>query len=217
MSSLSDTDPDLWDTISCSKCLLPFLSKAGPTIPFWLTECGHILCNNHLSKQPVATRHPFPRLTVPGPNQSCTQCGAQGIQLTPLQKEVATPSGFFDQDSSAHVFIDGSPDVRVVSTDHVGVGCSCLFRQGSTVTFERALSITETPCQFQQEMMAVQIMSLRSRCQQQRMIIDRLKTENSELKKYHPLALAILNLNMLSLQAQRRPKEWKSSPFQYRR
>ena len=91
MSSLSDTDLDLWDTISCSKCLLPFLSKAGPTIPFWLTECGHILCNNHLSKQ-MATCHPFLRLTVPGPNQSCTQCGAQGIQLTPLQKEVATSS-----------------------------------------------------------------------------------------------------------------------------
>ena len=53
MSSLSDshTDFDIWDTICCAKCLLPFPSKAGPTIPFWLTECGHILCNNHLSEQ----------------------------------------------------------------------------------------------------------------------------------------------------------------------
>lgn len=53
MSSLSDSHPDfdLWDTVCCAKCLLPFLSKTGPTIPFWLTECGHVLCNNHLSER----------------------------------------------------------------------------------------------------------------------------------------------------------------------
>src|SRR6266550_1192247 len=51
-------------------------------------------------------------------------------------------------------------------------------------TFKRVPSKANMPCQFQQEMMAAQIMSLRLRCQQQRVVIDRLKTENLELKKY---------------------------------
>ncbi|KAF8350551.1 hypothetical protein F5887DRAFT_305620 [Amanita rubescens] len=134
MSSLSDAsaDFDLWDTICCAKCLLPFLSKAGPTIPFWLTECGHILCNNHLS-----------------PNQSCTQCGAHDIQLAPLQKEMEAPMSEW-------------------------------FRPVPS-----ALDAVTYSIKFQQEMMAAQIMSLRLRCQQQRVVIDRLKTENLELKKFN--------------------------------
>ena len=44
-------DFDFWEFVTCSRCLLPFnLDPSGaPSVPFWLTECGHVLCNNHIS------------------------------------------------------------------------------------------------------------------------------------------------------------------------
>lgn len=183
MSSLSDTDFDLWDTICCSKCLLPFLSKSGPTIPFWLTECGHILCNNHLSKLAKCRLVPptCPSYGTRSQSELHTMwCSRHSAHASPKRGCQAVSSSIKIR---ALMFSDRSPDVRVVPSDHLGAGCSHLFCQGSDVTFERALSKAETSCQFQQEMMAAQIMSLRSRYQQQCMIIDRLKSENSELKK----------------------------------
>ncbi|KAF8911973.1 hypothetical protein CPB84DRAFT_1700932 [Gymnopilus junonius] len=54
---------------------MPFaLENGSATIPFWLTECGHVVCNNHLNR-----------------DQSCSQCGAQEIQLAPLQQEMELP------------------------------------------------------------------------------------------------------------------------------
>lgn len=43
-------DAEFWEFIVCSKCCLPYTSNATLTVPFWLTECGHIVCNNHLSR-----------------------------------------------------------------------------------------------------------------------------------------------------------------------
>ncbi|KAF8892492.1 hypothetical protein BD779DRAFT_1509345 [Infundibulicybe gibba] len=62
---------DFWEFVHCTRCRLPFSSGSNPTIPFWLTECGHIICNSHLNA-----------------DQSCATCGAQKIQLVPLQREV---------------------------------------------------------------------------------------------------------------------------------
>lgn len=80
-------------------------------------------------------------------------------------------------------------------------------------TFKCVPSKTNMPSQFQQEMMAAQIMALRSRCQQQRVVIDRLKTENSELKKYCLGHLDLSTSNpirscIVSLQIHRRIEEW---------
>ncbi|OCH95560.1 hypothetical protein OBBRIDRAFT_745276, partial [Obba rivulosa] len=77
MSNLSSTtELDFWEFVHCSRCYLPFQSSpdAPPPVPFWLTECGHVICNNHLN-----------------PDQSCSQCGAQDIQLAPLQKDMDVP------------------------------------------------------------------------------------------------------------------------------
>jgi hypothetical protein len=38
---------DFWEFVDCGKCRLPFQNGA---MPFWLTECGHVICNNHLSE-----------------------------------------------------------------------------------------------------------------------------------------------------------------------
>ncbi|KAJ7097811.1 hypothetical protein B0H15DRAFT_822811 [Mycena belliarum] len=65
---------DFWEFVSCSRCQLPFTSDSGATVPFWLTECGHVICNSHLST-----------------DQSCAQCGIAGIQLVPLQREMELP------------------------------------------------------------------------------------------------------------------------------
>ena len=43
---------DFWDYVACSRCHLSFNQDGGghPPVPFWVTECGHVICNNHLSK-----------------------------------------------------------------------------------------------------------------------------------------------------------------------
>ncbi|KZT68125.1 hypothetical protein DAEQUDRAFT_340492 [Daedalea quercina L-15889] len=75
MSNLSVPELDFWEFVSCSRCHLPFETEAGtPPVPFWLTECGHVVCNNHLNA-----------------DQTCAQCGVQGIQLVPLQKDLEAP------------------------------------------------------------------------------------------------------------------------------
>ncbi|KAI0780971.1 hypothetical protein BD413DRAFT_501491 [Trametes elegans] len=67
---------DFWEFVSCGICHLEFIKESGTlsSVPFWLTECGHVLCNAHLS-----------------PDQSCAACGSPGIQLIPLQQELEPP------------------------------------------------------------------------------------------------------------------------------
>ncbi len=50
-------DFDFWEFVYCAQCHLPFTSEAGgqPQVPFWITECGHVICNNHLSKHIQST------------------------------------------------------------------------------------------------------------------------------------------------------------------
>ncbi|KAF7363550.1 RING-type domain-containing protein [Mycena sanguinolenta] len=76
MSNISAAPPefDFWEFVSCSRCQLPFASDSGATVPFWLTECGHVVCNTHLNI-----------------DQSCVQCGMANIQLVPLQREMDAP------------------------------------------------------------------------------------------------------------------------------
>ncbi|KAG2157277.1 hypothetical protein DEU56DRAFT_722221 [Suillus clintonianus] len=70
-----ESEFDFWDFVNCSVCHLPFTSSdRGPPVPFWITECGHVLCNNHLK-----------------PDQSCAQCNAQNIQLVPLHRDLEPP------------------------------------------------------------------------------------------------------------------------------
>ncbi|KAF8559798.1 hypothetical protein OG21DRAFT_1493077 [Imleria badia] len=69
-------DFDFWDFVGCAVCHLPFspADRGPPPVPFWITECGHVLCNSHLN-----------------PNQSCAKCGDQAIQLMPLQRNIDPP------------------------------------------------------------------------------------------------------------------------------
>ncbi|EJD02446.1 uncharacterized protein FOMMEDRAFT_168904 [Fomitiporia mediterranea MF3/22] len=69
-------DFDIWEFVTCSKCQLPFSQDgvSGPSVPFWITECGHVLCNSHLN-----------------PDKSCPSCNAQNIELMALQKEMPPP------------------------------------------------------------------------------------------------------------------------------
>ncbi|KAL0946646.1 hypothetical protein HGRIS_012840 [Hohenbuehelia grisea] len=89
MSDAPNAPPefDFWQFVSCAKCQLPYgyESGQGPTAPFWLTECGHVICNHHLNA-----------------DQSCAQCGAQNIQLAPLQPDLEAPmSAWFSSIPSA--------------------------------------------------------------------------------------------------------------------
>ena len=49
--SSDQSDFDFWEFVSCAKCQLSFSLDTGVAVPFWLTQCGHVICNNHLSLQ----------------------------------------------------------------------------------------------------------------------------------------------------------------------
>ncbi|ESK94532.1 hypothetical protein Moror_7999 [Moniliophthora roreri MCA 2997] len=138
MSAISSDhlDFDFWEFVNCARCQLPFLSgpDAVATVPFWLTECGHVLCNNHLKA-----------------DQSCSQCGATGVQLVPLQREMEAPMSEW-------------------------------FR-----SIPYMLDSIAYATKFQQESMAAQIRSLKARHHQQRLLIDKLKRENAELKRMNEM------------------------------
>ncbi|KAJ8598023.1 hypothetical protein M405DRAFT_723553 [Rhizopogon salebrosus TDB-379] len=67
---------EFWNFVNCSICHLSFTSsdRGPPSVPFWITECGHVLCNNHLKS-----------------DQSCPQCAAHDIQLVPLHRDIEPP------------------------------------------------------------------------------------------------------------------------------
>ncbi|GJE95162.1 RING-type domain-containing protein [Phanerochaete sordida] len=69
-------DFDFWDYVTCSRCHLSFTPDNGgpPPVPFWVTECGHVVCNNHLRT-----------------DQSCAKCGQRDIQVAPLQRDMDPP------------------------------------------------------------------------------------------------------------------------------
>ncbi|KAI0647020.1 hypothetical protein C8Q79DRAFT_600047 [Trametes meyenii] len=78
MSTLSgmSSDFDFWEFVCCGLCHLDFVKESGTlsSVPFWLTNCGHVVCNSHLNA-----------------DQSCTVCGTANIQLIPLQQELEPP------------------------------------------------------------------------------------------------------------------------------
>ncbi|EIW60381.1 uncharacterized protein TRAVEDRAFT_120559 [Trametes versicolor FP-101664 SS1] len=78
MSSVSgaSADFDFWEFVNCGVCHLEFVKESGAlsSMPFWLSECGHVICNAHLNA-----------------DQSCAACGSPGIQLLPLQREMEPP------------------------------------------------------------------------------------------------------------------------------
>lgn len=93
MSHLSASKPeyDFWDYVNCARCHLSYASDVGgPQVPFWLTECGHVLCNNHLSQSRLllAVSHLSSRKLSIDSDRSCAQCGSRDIELVSLQRQV---------------------------------------------------------------------------------------------------------------------------------
>lgn len=43
-------DLDIWEFTHCDHCMLPFeqSSSEQSRVPFWLTECGHVMCDSHI-------------------------------------------------------------------------------------------------------------------------------------------------------------------------
>ncbi|KAF8710914.1 kinase-like protein, partial [Rhizoctonia solani] len=86
----SSNDNSIWEYVHCSVCMVLFLPPNHPDpvpdIPFWLTECGHVVCNNHLMA-----------------DQSCASCGAKNPSIVPLQRNMSPPvSEWFRPLSDAH-------------------------------------------------------------------------------------------------------------------
>ena len=49
--TMSTNDFDYLEFAHCGACMAEYLplGEGAPPQPFWLTDCGHILCNQHLS------------------------------------------------------------------------------------------------------------------------------------------------------------------------
>lgn len=74
-----DAQYSAWEFVHCSVCYLPFINprnpNAPPIIPFWLAECTHVVCNNHLNV-----------------DRTCRQCNdGKRIELMPLQLDLPEP------------------------------------------------------------------------------------------------------------------------------
>lgn len=54
----TDPDFDFWDFVSCAVCHISYspADRGPPPVPFWITECGHVLCNSHLSQSLLFTQ-----------------------------------------------------------------------------------------------------------------------------------------------------------------
>ncbi|KAH7097027.1 hypothetical protein BKA62DRAFT_717875 [Auriculariales sp. MPI-PUGE-AT-0066] len=69
----------VWPFVHCAVCHHLYQTpragqdgvSAQPTLPFWLTECGHVICNNHIR-----------------PDRVCTKCGEQDVQATALSHQM---------------------------------------------------------------------------------------------------------------------------------
>lgn len=75
-SSTQSNDVDIWEFTHCDHCMLPFeqSSSEQSRVPFWLTECGHVLCNSHIST-----------------SRTCMKCGSTNVSVFPLQKDLPEP------------------------------------------------------------------------------------------------------------------------------
>lgn len=103
MSHVSAPDPqefDFWEFVNCGICHLEFVKDTGAlsSVPFWLTSCGHVVCNSHISESPAdcfAPRAGYrPPFLFEGPDQTCGECGSPDTQLMPLAREVRRPLYF---------------------------------------------------------------------------------------------------------------------------
>ncbi|KAG9010086.1 hypothetical protein FRB93_004748 [Tulasnella sp. JGI-2019a] len=70
-----DSDVDIWAFVHCDICMLPFIpSPNEAATPFWLTECGHVLCNAHINS-----------------DRSCRRCGSTNVGTSSLRQDLNTP------------------------------------------------------------------------------------------------------------------------------
>ncbi|QRV86146.1 casein kinase I [Ceratobasidium sp. AG-Ba] len=73
------SESSIWQYVHCSMCMVLFLPpnrpNPAPEVPFWVTDCGHVICNNHLKA-----------------DQTCAACGTTNISCVPLQQRNMAPS-----------------------------------------------------------------------------------------------------------------------------
>ncbi|KAI9508287.1 hypothetical protein F5148DRAFT_927232 [Russula earlei] len=148
--SSSSADPDIWEFVTCSKCHLPFSSgpSVPPQVPFWLTECGHVICNLHLNA-----------------DQSCCECGAQRIQMIPLQRDLDNPM------SNWFCSVPHSMDT---------ITYSIKFQQDMLMSLIRFLREKIT----QQRDVLLRVKQEREELKGLRKIVEDLRTENEQLRLY---------------------------------
>ncbi|KAH9958266.1 hypothetical protein BC827DRAFT_1136361 [Russula dissimulans] len=150
ITSSSRPDCDIWEFVTCSKCHLPFAPdpSAPPQVPFWLTECGHVICNLHLNA-----------------DQSCCECGAQRIQMIPLQRELDPPmSDWF------------CPVPQAMDK----ISYSVKFQHELLMSLIRFLRIKTT----QQRDALLRVKHEREEMKKLRKIVEELRAENQQLRLY---------------------------------
>ncbi|KAI0273334.1 hypothetical protein BC834DRAFT_816923 [Gloeopeniophorella convolvens] len=151
-SSSSRAEPDIWEFVTCSKCHLPFSldPAAPPQVPFWLTECGHVICNLHLNA-----------------DQSCCECGAQRIQMIPLQRELDPPMSYW---------FSSVPQAM----DTISYSLKACFQQDMLMSLIRFLREKLA----QQRDVLLRVKHEREELKSLRKTVEQLRAENEQLRLY---------------------------------
>ncbi|KAF8321635.1 hypothetical protein DL93DRAFT_2223986 [Clavulina sp. PMI_390] len=69
---MSGDGSDLWEFVHCAVCFTFW--EDPPTVPFWASGCGHIICNDHLRSDGV-----------------CAACGDPGTEFVAVKKHPHEP------------------------------------------------------------------------------------------------------------------------------
>ncbi|KZT52682.1 hypothetical protein CALCODRAFT_79375 [Calocera cornea HHB12733] len=161
----------LWPLIHCNVCLLPFFPHNNPSnpppVPFWMTECGHVICNAHLRS-----------------DQTCAFCNAASARPVPLQAHVRLPFR-----AVIHLLKSDQTDPHSLTSWHLFIpqalsqlASAAQYQHESTSRLLYALQEKKERCERQETLLQKikpELESLKATRRQ----VDILQRENQELRK----------------------------------
>ena len=208
MSHISTTlEFDFWEFVSCGICRLEYIDEPGvfSSTPFWLTECGHVVCNNHLSMSStlvyISDNLTFHSLMPGDPDRSCAECGSTGIRVLAMAKDVRPQNNTMQEiphsqrGSWSHQWPTGSnrhPSLLMRSVIHFGCMAHCAV---PVFAFTHACACS----QFQLNTIASLVRFYKKKYLQYRPLYERLKEEHAEAKRLRKYSFALRDIIVVAV------------------
>jgi hypothetical protein len=199
-----DPDFDFWDFVSCAVCHLPFspADRGPPPVPFWITECGHVLCNSHLSQRQLKLTQYTVLIPSARPQSELLKMWrtSHTTRAPPAQ---CMPSLLLLMPRTPNL-PDRSTHVRLVSllTSRDRRHSQCCKGTSRQVPLHHSASLFLCRIQFQQESLATLVRHYRNQCLQLSSTCDRLRNERKSLRKLVPCLSDLSTIKILSRDAE---------------